>query len=132
MLRNQKGFSIYGIISIVAFLVLIFILALPSMFNLNRRENTDICIKQQEQLYKAIKQYMIDRQTDFTGDAVELKRTGYLRSTFECPENGVGDKYQMNGKYNNGEVEIHISCPNHDEFPDHVIPEAFYLRMKSE
>ncbi|MBN2829626.1 MAG: hypothetical protein JXR56_04835 [Candidatus Cloacimonetes bacterium] len=128
MLRNQKGISIYGIISIIAFLALIFILALPSMFNLNEKENEDLCIKQQEQLYKAIKQYMIDRGTDFTADAVELKRTGYLNSTFECPENGVGDKYQMSGTFVNGEPVISISCPNVGEFPGHVIPEAFFLK----
>jgi competence protein ComGC len=128
MLRNQKGISIYGIISIIAFLALIFILALPSMFNLNEKENENLCIKQQEQLYKAIKQYMIDRGADFNGDAVELKRTGYLNATFECPENGVGDKYQMSGVFNNGEPVISISCPNTGEFPGHVIPEAYLIR----
>ncbi|MDP8232248.1 MAG: hypothetical protein P9L91_06205 [Candidatus Zophobacter franzmannii] len=131
MLKNQKGLSIYGIISIIAFLALIFILALPGMFNLNEKENEDICIKQQEQLYKAIKQYMNDRQGDFNGDAVELKRTGYLKSTFECPENGVGDKYKMSGKYNEGDMIVEIQCANIEEFKGHKIPEAFFLRMNN-
>jgi len=130
MLKNDKGLTIYHIISIIGLLALIFVLALPQMFNVNKKTNEDLCIRQMEQVYIAIKQYMLDRKVDFTGDAVELKRTGYLKSTFECPEESVGDKYIMSGKYNDGALVIVVKCPNVEKYPGHVIPQSFIDRNK--
>jgi hypothetical protein len=132
MFSNAKGFSIYSIISIIAALALIFVLALPSFFNVNRKQKQDDCIKNMEETYRAINQYMLDKKVNFKGDAMDLKTTGYLKSIFECPEDGIGDKYFMSGTYNpDGNNKITVTCPNAKEFPKHVIPQSFYESMKT-
>ncbi len=130
MLRNSKGFSVYSIISIIAALALIFVLALPSFFNVNRKEKQNECIKNMEETYRAINQYMNDKKSDFKGDGMDLKTTGYLKAIFECPEDGIGDKYFMSGKYSPNGNKITVTCPNAKEFPAHVIPESFFESLK--
>ena len=44
----MKKISIYKIISLIAFLVLIFILIIPQKFNVNRKQKTEECIKEHE------------------------------------------------------------------------------------
>jgi hypothetical protein len=132
MLRNSRGFSIYSIISIIAALVLIFVLALPSFFNVNRKQKQNDCIKNMEEIYRAINQYMNDKKADFNGDGMDLKTAGYLKSVYECPEDGIGDKYFMSGKYDpSGNNKITVTCPNVKDFPSHVIPQSFLDSMKS-
>ncbi len=118
----MKKFNIYKVLSVVALAVLLFILILPQTYNVNRKQKTEECIKNMSTIYKAIKEYMDERHEDFTGTAQDLMRMNYLKKTFECPENGVGDKYFMEGHYNTG--EIMIKCPHEDKFPDHVLPES--------
>ncbi len=36
---------------------------------------------------------------NFEGTARDLMRMNYLKTTYECPENGVGDKYFMHGNF---------------------------------
>ena len=69
---------------------------------------------------KAIEEYMVDRHQSFSGDLVELVRTGYLKHAYECPENGIGDKYIATGNFETGEVEV--KCPNEKDFPGHKLP----------
>lgn len=123
MRLKENGFSIYYVISILALLVLAAILILPQKFNINRKENTEMCLKNMKTIYKAVEQYMADRKTDFTGDISDLQRFGYLKKTFECPEKGAGDKYYVKGVFASGEITV--VCPNVKEFPDHVLPDNF-------
>ena len=118
----MKKISIYKIISIVAFLILVFILIIPQKFNVNRKQKTEECIKNMKTIYEAIENYMIEREESFVGTTKDLVRTGYLKKSYECPEKGVGDKYFMEGDYTTGEITV--KCPNEDKFSDHVLPES--------
>jgi hypothetical protein len=131
MLRNSRGFSVYSVISIIAALVLIFVLALPSFFNVNRKQKQDDCIKNQEEIYRAINQYMNDKKADFKGDGMDLKTSAYLKTIFECPEDGMGDKYFMSGTYSPTGNKITVTCPNEKDLPKHVIPESFLQQYKT-
>ncbi len=119
----MKKVSIYKIISVIAFVVLVFILVLPSKYNINKKQKTDDCIRYMKTINTAIESYMYERNEDFIGTAQDLKRTGYLKASYECPESGVGDKYIMSGNYETG--EIIVKCANQEEFPDHVLPISF-------
>jgi hypothetical protein len=130
MYRNSKGFSVYSVISIIAAITLIFILALPSFFNVNRKEKQDTCIKNMEEIYRAVNQFMNDKKSDFKGDEMDLKAAGYLKTIYECPEDGIGDKYFISGTYNVSGNKIVVTCPNVKAFPGHVIPESFYESMQ--
>jgi len=116
----MKKISIYKIISVVAFILLVVILVLPTKFNVNKKQKTDDCIRYMKIIYAGIDDYMHERQENFTGTAQDLKRTGYLKASYECPETGVGDKYVMSGNFETG--EIIVTCANVLEFPDHVLP----------
>ena len=115
MLRNNKGFSIFTVISILAFLALIFILVLPQLFNVKEREMQELRLEHISKIKSAIEEYMADRHQSFSGDLVELVRTGYLRHAYESPFNGLGDKYVASGDFDTGEVLV--KDPNEDEFP---------------
>ncbi|MCF7858417.1 MAG: hypothetical protein K9N07_03720 [Candidatus Cloacimonetes bacterium] len=116
----MKKINIYKIISFVAIIVLFFILILPQTFNVNKKQKTEQCVKNMTTIYKAIKSYMNEREEDFTGTTRDLVRMNYLNTTYECPENGVGDKYFLSGNYMNGEITV--SCPNGEKFKDHILP----------
>ncbi len=121
----MKGSIVYKIIAAVAFLVLIFILALPQFYNVNRKKNTEVCIRNMKIIYTAIKSYVEDQHKDFDGDQDDLIRTGYLKHTYTCPEAKPGDKYIISGKYiPGGKSEITVICPKAKEFPDHKLPES--------
>jgi competence protein ComGC len=120
MSKNRRRFSIYTIISIIAFAGLIFVLLIPRFYNIREKEKTELCIENMQKIKKAIEEYMADRHQSFNGDMVELVRTGYLKYAYECPENGVGDKYIASGNYETG--EIIVKCPNEKEFPMHKLP----------
>ncbi len=118
----MKKLNIYKIISLVALLVLFFILILPQTYNVNKKQKTEQCIKNMTTIYKAIQSYMNEREENFEGTARDLMRMNYLKTTYECPEKGVGDKYFMRGDHETG--EIIVTCPNQDKFTDHVLPES--------
>ena len=61
----MKSNIIYKIIAAVAFLVLIFILALPQFYNVNRKKNTEDCIRNMKIIHNAIKAYVQDQKQDF-------------------------------------------------------------------
>lgn len=116
---KKKKFSIYTFISIIAFIALISILLIPRFFNVKEREKQEDCIAKMEKIHNAIENYMSDRSQSFNGDLVELVRTGYLKHAYECPEDGVGDKYIASGNFETGEVEV--KCPNEKDFPEHKL-----------
>ena len=118
----MKKLNIYKIISLVALVILFFILILPQTYNVNRKQKTEQCIKNMTTIHKAIRAYMNEREENFEGTARDLMRTNYLKTTYECPESGVGDKYFMHGDYKTG--EIIVTCQNQDKFVDHVLPES--------
>jgi len=119
MFNNSKGFSLYTIIIILAIIALAIILIVPQFYNVKAQEKTDKCIENMKKIKDAIESYMYERKQSFNEDLVELVRTGYLRHAYECPENGNGDKYIASGDFETG--EIIVTCPNVDEFPDHVL-----------
>ena len=118
----MKKLNIYKIISLVALVVLFFILILPQTYNVNKKQKAEQCIKNMTTIYKAIRSYMNEREENFEGTARDLMRMNYLKTTYECPENGVGDKYFMHGDFETG--EIIVTCPHEEKFKDHVLPES--------
>lgn len=118
----MKKINAYKIISLIALIVLLFILILPQTYNVNKKQKAEECIRNMKTIYEAIERYMVEREENFTGTAQDLMRMNYLKKTFECPENGVGDKYFMHGDFNSG--EIIVKCPHEEKFPDHKLPES--------
>jgi competence protein ComGC len=117
----MKHFNLYKVISIIAFLILIYILALPQFFNINRKQNADECVKNMRILHIAIKQYMMERNEDFYGSQQDLRRTGYLKTSYVCKEGKPDDKYLILGEYKTGKVTIR--CPHEEKFSNHRLPE---------
>ncbi len=118
----MKSFNIYKLLSIVALALLLFILILPQTYNVNKKQKAEECIKNMSTIYKAIRAFMEEREEDFNGTAQDLMRMNYLKKTYECPENGVGDKYFMQGVYLTGEITV--KCPHEEKYPDHILPES--------
>ena len=118
----MKKISVNKIISLLAILVLLFILALPQFYNIDKKKNTDICVKNMKIIREAIERYMNDREENFTGSQRDLIRTGYLKKIYVCPEGKPGDKYFIKGNYESG--EIIVKCPLEDKFPSHNLSET--------
>ncbi|MDD2331692.1 MAG: hypothetical protein PHI68_03455 [Candidatus Cloacimonetes bacterium] len=153
MLRNQHGFSVYAVLSIVLFVALVIILALPSFFKLDPVKNTEDCINNMKVVWVAATDYVNDFGKDFDGDLNILIRTKklndskktYLQTLAKCPESGKND-YLVYGKYltekirfKDGDtvreelkknVGVIVICPNLESYPDHIIPKAFYENMQ--
>ncbi len=148
MIRDSRGFSIYKVISIISFLAMIFVLALPQFFDLEAKEKSTQCVKNMEQIYFAVQRYMIERNLEFNADGSEdtadLKRMGYLDAILECPEKAAGDKYIIEGLWTEqGKnmdpetrkflpeeekkklIKIIVQCPWEKEYPNHVLPEQY-------
>ena len=77
----MKKVNVYKIISVLAIAVLLFILILPQKYNVNKKQKADECIKNMNTIYKAIANYMAEREEDFTGTAQDLMRMNYLKKT---------------------------------------------------
>ena len=94
MLRNQNGISVYTVLSIILFIALVFILAVPNFFNLDKEKNLEDCINNMKQIWVATTDYMHDTNADFNGDLSILIKTRkktdtkvtYLSSSLYCPE----------------------------------------------
>ena len=146
MLRNQNGISFYTVLSIILFIALVFILALPNFFNLDKEKNQEDCINNMKQIWVATTDYMRDTNTDFNGDLSLLTKTPkaqdpkhtYLSSNLYCPETSrQKNDYTVYGKYVAEQIGTEIKhnygvivyCPNLVKFPKHIIPKAFYENM---
>lgn len=146
MLRNQSGFSVYTIISIVLFLMLVFVLALPNFFNLDKEQNVEDCINNMKTIWVATTDYVRDTKVDFNGDLEVLTKTRklqdeknyYMQTIPFCPETrGKTDNYIVFGKYVEDKIGDEIKhnygvivvCPSLESYPKHFIPKIFYENM---
>jgi competence protein ComGC len=121
MLRDSKGISIYMIISIIGALALAFILILPQVMDVQKKENTEKCIKNMRELENAVKRYMYERDEDFVGDTTDLFRNGYLRkAVYVCPAGTPESRYFIQGNKSTGTITV--TCPLQGEHPSHVLP----------
>lgn len=156
MFRNQRGFSVYNVLSIILFLALVFILALPSFFRLDPEKNTEDCINNMKVIWVAATDFITNNKKDLDGDYKFLSKTRkpneskavYLQDISYCPESGrEKEDYIVFGKYLEGEtlrftdggvvreekkhnVGVIVVCPNLDKHPAHIIPKAFYENMQ--
>lgn len=156
MFLNEKGFSFYTVLSVVLLLALVFILALPNFFNLDKKQNEEDCINNMKLIWVAATDYMKDNMTSFNGDLNLLKtsykksnsakdkgqqvsKNHYLEKILECPENrGSKEQYVVFSKFlvediqgtqklNYGTIVI---CPNLARKPKHFLPKSFYENME--
>jgi competence protein ComGC len=153
---NERGFSVYTVISVILFLALVFILALPNFFNLDKAKNEEDCINNMKLIWVAATDYMKDNLISFDGNLETLrttykktadvedakgsvKRSHYLEKKLTCPENrGNKEDYivfsklviedvQGTRKLNYGTIVV---CPNLARYPKHIIPKSFYENME--
>ena len=147
MLLNQKGISVYWILSAILLIGLIFILALPHFFNLDTEKNVDDCTTNMKSIWVATTDYVKDFQTDFGGDLNLLCNTKkkedpknvYLLDKVFCPELGRDKKdYIVFGKYieerlESGETKVNtgviVICPQLIKHPKHFLDKTFYENM---
>jgi hypothetical protein len=147
MLRNQNGISVYTVLSIILFIALVFILAVPNFFNLDKEKNLEDCINNMKQIWVATTDYMRDTNADFNGDLSLLIKTPkkddpkntYLSSNLYCPETSHQKKeYLVYGKYIAEQIGTEIKhnygiiilCPNLAQYPKHIIEKGFYENME--
>ena len=147
MLRNQNGISVYTVLSIILFIALVFILAVPNFFNLDKEKNLEDCINNMKQIWVATTDYMRDTNADFNGDLSLLIKTPkkddpkntYLSSNLYCPETSHQKKeYIVYGKYIAEQIGTEIKhnygiiilCPNLAQYPKHIIEKGFYENME--
>ncbi len=146
MLRNQSGISVYTVLSIILFVALVFILAVPNFYNLDKEKNVDDCINNMKQIWVASTDYMRDTRQDFSGDFTLLTKTPkkqdpknkYLPGMTYCPETSrQKSEYIVFGKYVAEQIGTEVKhnfgviilCPNMSKFHKHFIPKAFYENM---
>ena len=146
MLRNQNGISVYTVLSIILFAALIFVLAIPNFYNLDKEQNVEDCINNMKTIWVATTDYLRDTNKDFDGNLETLKTTRkvndqknyYLSGDAYCPETArqkldyvvygkyVAEQIGTETKHNFGVI---VYCPNLDKYPKHFIPKAFYENM---
>lgn len=145
MLLNQRGISVYTVLSIILFAALVFILALPYMYNLDKDKNVDDCTTYMKNIWVAVTDYMTDTKQDFNGDLNMLRNTRkpgkkayYLAETRFCPESqGQKQEYIVYGKYLEEMVGTELKantgvlvfCPNLEAYPKHFVEKSFYENM---
>jgi len=146
MLLNQRGISVYTVLSVILFLALVFILALPYMYNLDKEKNIDDCTTSMKNIWVAVTDYMTDTKSDFNGDLNLLRNTRkqndpknyYLAETKFCPESQrqkteyiVFGKYleEMVGTELKANTGVLVFCPNLADFPKHFVDKTFYENM---
>jgi hypothetical protein len=146
MLPNQRGISVYTVLSIILFAALVFILALPYMYNLDKDKNVDDCTTYMKNIWVAVTDYMADTKQDFNGDLEVLRNTrkpGIAKSTYLpekkfCPESqGQKQEYIVFGKYMSEMVGTEVKantgvlvfCPNLAGYPKHFVDKSFYENM---
>jgi len=147
MLRNQKGISVYTVLSIILFIALVFVLAIPNFYNLDKEQNVEDCINNMKTIWVGTTDYLRDNNKDFDGDLNTLKKTRkatdnksyYLTGNPYCPETArqkseyivygkyVADKIGEEIKHNYGVI---VMCPNLDKYHKHFLPKMFYENME--
>lgn len=147
MLRNQRGISVYTVLSVILFIALIFVLALPNFYNLDKQKNIDDCANNMKAIWVAATDYVRDTGKDFGGDLSVLRSTRkkedqkktYLDAITYCPEGQREKKdYIVFGKYvqeilPSGETKqntgVIVICPELGKYPKHFLSKSFYENM---
>jgi competence protein ComGC len=147
MLRNQKGISVYTVLSVILFIALILLLALPNFYNLDKQKNIDDCTNHMKAIWVAATDYVRDTGKDYGGDLSILRSTRkkedpkkvYLDTKSFCPESQRDKKdYIVFGKFvqetlPSGEIKqntgVIVVCPELDKYPKHYINKSFYENM---
>ncbi|MCB5253395.1 MAG: hypothetical protein RBR69_05570 [Candidatus Cloacimonadaceae bacterium] len=146
MLRNQNGLSVYTVLSIILFAALIFILAIPNFYNLDKEQNVEDCINNMKEIWVATTDYLRDTNQDFQGDLEILRTTRkakdrssyYLAKANYCPETARQKiEYKVFGKYIADQIGdevkhnfgVIVYCPNLSDFHTHFLPKIFYENM---
>lgn len=146
MLHNQRGISVYTVLSIILFVALVFILAVPNFYNLDKEKNVEDCVNSMKQIWVATTDYMRDNNADFNGDLTLLTQTPkktdpknkYLPKVPYCPETSrQKTEYIVYGKYIAEQIGTEIKhnygvivlCPNMAKYPKHMIAKNFYENM---
>ncbi len=147
MLRKQNGISVYTVLSVILFVALIFVLAIPHFFNLDKEKNVDDCINNMKEIWVAATDYIRENKTDFGGDLQLLNNTKkksdpsrkYLENLRYCPETArtktpyiVFGKYvqDMVGTETRDNIGVIVMCPNLKTYYNHFLPKAFYENME--
>jgi hypothetical protein len=147
MLRKQNGISVYTVLSVILFLALIFVLAIPHFFNLDKEKNVDDCINNMKEIWVAATDYIRENKTDFGGDLQLLNNTRkksdpkrkYLEKISYCPETArTKTPYLVFGKYvqdmvgteTRDNIGVIVLCPNLKTYFNHYLPKAFYENME--
>jgi len=147
MLRNQNGISVYTVLSIILFAALIFVLAIPNFYNLDKEQNVEDCINNMKEIWVAGVDYLRDTNQDFEGNPEFLRNTPkvddarntYLGSAAYCPETSrQRHEYKVYGKYIADQIGDEIKhnygvivyCPNLQQYPKHFLPKVFYENME--
>ncbi len=145
MLNNQRGNTVFWVLSAILAIALIAVLALSGKYNLDPEKNIDDCTTSMKNIWVATADYMTETRTNFDGDLDVLRRTqrpnsksNYLSEEKYCPESqGRKDAYQVFGKHAteviDGEtrhyVGIIVLCPNLANFSKHMLDKSFYDNM---
>ena len=125
---NQSGIGIYKILIVVFLVALIGILALPQLFDLDKKEKAESCIANMRDIVSATEKYMRDRDEIFNGTSADLIRTRYIEfPTDECPSGPAGSKYGISVDSETGKVTV--TCANYfkhsseakNKFSDHKL-----------
>lgn len=119
---KQKKLGFYRILSIIFFLFFVFVLTLPRMFDLNKGQKTDECIGNMKRIVEAAQKYVDDRGIEKSFTINDLVNGKYLETSPECPEENIGDKYNMILDFENQTVEV--KCANEAKHPNHKLPPA--------
>jgi len=147
MLRNQNGISVYTVLSIILFVALIFVLAIPNFYNLDKEQNVEDCINNMKEIWVAGTDYLRDTNQNFEGSPdilrntpkVDDPRNTYLSSASYCPESSrqkleykvfgiyIEDRIGDEVKHNYGMI---VYCPNLQAYPKHFLPKIFYENME--
>ncbi len=126
--------------------MLVFVLALPNFFNLDKEKNIEDCINNMKTIWVASTDYVRDTKADFEGDLQLLTKTRklqdnknyYMETVPICPETrGQKDNYIVFGKYIADKIGDEIKhnygvivvCPNLEKYPKHFLPKIFYENM---
>jgi len=124
---TDKGIGIYHIISIIGLLMLAFILILPQVMDIQKKENAEQCVKNMREIANAVRRYMNERNESFSGDTHDLNRTGYLRrAVYVCPSGTPESHYYIEGDIETNTVIVRcpLNMEDPNEYPDHVLPQT--------
>jgi len=90
------------------------------MFDLNKGKKTEDCLKNMKKITEAVKDYISDRGPVTKITVNDLVNGKYLDNSPECPEENIGDKYNIIIDTVKNTVEVR--CANEAKHPNHKLP----------